>query len=293
MDLEALRALIAVVDGGSLLVGADALGASRATVRRRLDELEATTGVALLHRGPRGVTPTAAGELMVRQGRVILAEADMLFDAVQGMSAEPRGTVRVCAPVGMPPRNMAMLIQGLRHRWPRLSVDLRFAERPLEGLLSGTELAITLERAAPEGPFEHIELPSIRESLLGARAYLDRHPPITTPADVLAHPLHVWRNPEHTTHSLPLADGSTLAIEPALTTTDIHLLRLLASSQAGLVFAPDPGINEPLPTPLVPVLPDLITSHRPVRVVVPRSLVELPKIRVILDTLRDFLRAVA
>ena len=103
----------------------------------------------------------------------------------------------------------------------------------------------------------------------------------------------MWRNPEHTTHSLPLADGSTLAIEPALTTTDIHLLRLLASSQAGLVFAPDPGINEPLPTPLVPVLPDLITSHRPVRVVVPRSLVELPKIRVILDTLRDFLRAVA
>ena len=44
MDLDSLRALVAVADAGSLLGGAERLGLARSTLRRRLDELEVLAG---------------------------------------------------------------------------------------------------------------------------------------------------------------------------------------------------------------------------------------------------------
>ena len=72
MDLDSLRALVAVADAGSLLGGAERLGLARSTLRRRLDELEVLAGVPLLHRGAQGAALTAAGELLVSRGRGLL-----------------------------------------------------------------------------------------------------------------------------------------------------------------------------------------------------------------------------
>lgn len=288
MDLEALRTFIAVVDGGSLLGGAERLGASRATVRRRLEELEAAAGVALLHRGPQGVAPTAAGELLVRRGRMVLSEAELLFDSVRSMGAEPVGTVRVAAPVGMPPQMLAMMFQALRARWPGLHCDLCFSDRPVDSLLTGAEVAISLERAHPEGPFEAIELPAAREWLQATPRYLERHGPIEL--ETLARqPLLLWRSPEGDVHAVPTLDGGLIEVRPILITTDIHMLRLTAASGVALLYGPDAHLPEPAGASLVPVLQDRVGRRRPVRLVVRTAIADLPKIKVILDAVRSLL----
>jgi DNA-binding transcriptional LysR family regulator len=60
-DLTTLRLFVLVVDGGSLTAGAAGFGISVAAASKRVAELEAHVGEALLERSKRGVVPTAAG----------------------------------------------------------------------------------------------------------------------------------------------------------------------------------------------------------------------------------------
>ncbi|MFI5302702.1 MAG: LysR family transcriptional regulator, partial [Polyangiales bacterium] len=104
MDFDALRAFVAVVDSGSLVSAARVLRMARATLRRRVDELEISAGVPLLHRSPTGVTPTEAGSVLAERGRTILQEASVLLSRVREVGDEPAGELRLVLPVGLPPQ---------------------------------------------------------------------------------------------------------------------------------------------------------------------------------------------
>lgn len=73
--------------------------------------------------------------------------------------------------------------------------------------------------------------------------------------------------------------------------TDIHMLRQCAAAGMGIAFVPDAGFaeSEGSVDRLVPVLADEIGRERPLRVVVPAALSEIPRIRVVLSEIRKFL----
>ena len=83
MDLDDLRAFLAVLDAGSVSGAAAALGVPRSTLRRRLEELESRVGTPLWSRDQHGATPTAAGELLARQGRALLQAHEALLASVR------------------------------------------------------------------------------------------------------------------------------------------------------------------------------------------------------------------
>ena len=78
MDLEELRAFLAVADTGSFLTAAKSLRLSRATLRRRIDQLEARAGVLLVDRTRAGATLTEAGSVLATRGRQMVQEASAL-----------------------------------------------------------------------------------------------------------------------------------------------------------------------------------------------------------------------
>src|SRR5688572_2734885 len=103
MDLEEFRAFLAVVETGSFLAAATQLNTPRATLRRRVEALEARAGVLLLERSARGVVVTAAGAVLADRGRVVLQEASALVASVREIGREPVGVLRALVPVGLPP----------------------------------------------------------------------------------------------------------------------------------------------------------------------------------------------
>ena len=105
MELEQIRAFLAVIEHGSVSRSSRALGLSRATVRRWLEELEASAGTALMIRTPFGIVPTVAGELLASKGRQLLHETEALVAALREVGHAPTGTVRIALPVGLPPRS--------------------------------------------------------------------------------------------------------------------------------------------------------------------------------------------
>lgn len=74
MDLNNLRAFVAVIDNGSVNAAANALHLTQSAVTKRLQALEQQTGTVLMDRIGRQLLPTEAGRLLLPRARQILAD---------------------------------------------------------------------------------------------------------------------------------------------------------------------------------------------------------------------------
>jgi DNA-binding transcriptional LysR family regulator len=289
MDLEELRVLVAVAETGSLLGAAEKLGITRSTLRRRIDDLEARTHVPLLVRSPQGAALTEAGQHLAQRGRGLLSDASALLRAVRELGAGPAGLVRVSLPTGLPPKALAALYQALRATHPQLLIQAQFSDDPLARLNEGADVAFVLGPQLPEGPYLTRVVRRFREWVVASPAYIDAHPPITRPEDLLGHKLLAWRCPGLDPRSWPCLQGPPIEVEPLLITNEVHLLRQLALAGEGLALVPDAMLPDPDEGPLVPVLPDWIGRDCIFRMVVPEPLARSPRVAALLQELLNWL----
>ena len=124
-DLVSLRLLVAVVDAGSLTAGAERFSISLPAASKRIAELEASLGTALLERRPGGVTPTAAGHTLYRHAIRLVAELEQMATAMGDYARGAQGHVRLWANTsavnGFLPRVLARVLAAN----PGTRVDLQ------------------------------------------------------------------------------------------------------------------------------------------------------------------------
>jgi DNA-binding transcriptional LysR family regulator len=128
LNVKRLEVLVAVVECGSLSGAADALSYTQSAVSQSIARLEAETGVPLLHRGRRGVTPTDAGTLLVAHAERILGE---IAAAEAGLS-QLVGAQRMRLRVGSFPSGgaalMPLAVARLRRVHPDVALSLTEGE---------------------------------------------------------------------------------------------------------------------------------------------------------------------
>lgn len=293
MDLEELRAFIAVVEHGSFLGAARSLGTSRTTLRRHVGSLEARAGVPLLENGRHGVAPTEAGHVLVRQGRTMMQEASALIASLREVGQAPSGTLRVVLPVGLPPHVLTPLFTALRGAYPRLSFHCRFSNDPLNEALADVDITAHFGQDAPRGHWISHVVARVREHLIASRTYLGRRGTPRTIEDLAGHELLAWQAPGEDARVWRTLTGVAFTVEPVLIATDIHLLRSCCLAGAGIALVPDallpdPGVEADT---LLPVLVDVVGQERAVRVSVPAALAEIPKVKMVIDHVRAFVGA--
>lgn len=77
-DLPDLRLVAAIADSGSLTRAAELVHLAPSSASHRLTQLEAVLGVPLFVRHARGLTPTAAGESLLRHARQVFAQLEQM-----------------------------------------------------------------------------------------------------------------------------------------------------------------------------------------------------------------------
>ena len=154
MDLRQLRYFTAIVEQGSFSKAALKLRVAQPALSQHLRHMEDELGVALLHRGTRGVQPTEAGERLLAKARIILAEFAELRDSVRGEQAAPAGEVRIGLPGTVSEQFSVPLIEATQERFP--DVRIRIAEAMsgfvLDWLRKGeVDLAVIYSTSDPKG----------------------------------------------------------------------------------------------------------------------------------------------
>lgn len=101
---------------------ADSLSVTQPAVSRSLAEIESALGLRLFDRSPRGTTPTAYGEVVVRLARSVLADFDRTSDELSALASGVKGRTAVGAMVVATPVLLARAVALLKERSPQTTV---------------------------------------------------------------------------------------------------------------------------------------------------------------------------
>lgn len=94
-DLTTLKLFVSVIDHGSITRAAKREHIVPSAASKRIGDLEAQLGVALLVRQHAGVVPTAAGEALVRHAREVIKTLDRIPDALSTLAADDPPDIRI------------------------------------------------------------------------------------------------------------------------------------------------------------------------------------------------------
>ncbi|MFT4267193.1 MAG: LysR family transcriptional regulator [Xenophilus sp.] len=120
----ALRFVEQVARAGSMRKAAENLHVASSAVNRQVLALEAELGVQLFERLPRGMRPTAAGEIVLSYVRRWEGEAQKLHHQLDELQYGAGGTVRLAATEAMVDLLLPPVFARIRQRLPRIAFDL-------------------------------------------------------------------------------------------------------------------------------------------------------------------------
>jgi molybdate transport repressor ModE-like protein len=247
VELRHLAALQAVADEGSFGRAAERLGYTQSAVSQQIQALERIVGQRLVERpgGPRRVSLTEAGELLLRHAEGIVARLQAAQADLAAFAEGSAGTLRVGTYQSVGARVLPRLLREFTDAWPSVSVQLTewSDDGELLRLVERGELDFSFVMLPVEaGPFEPVELmldphvlvvpadselarrpkpPSLREvagmPLIGNRLCRSVHQVETRLRDAGAEPQIVFRSDDNGTIQGLVAAGVGVALVPLLT----------------------------------------------------------------------------
>jgi DNA-binding transcriptional LysR family regulator len=121
--LASMKAFTKVVQHASFAAAARELRLSRSAVSKYVIDLERELGVQLLVRTTRNASPTENGQAYYERCIAILAEMEEADLAVSRLQAEPRGLLRINAPMSFGTLHLGRAIADFMERYPELKIQ--------------------------------------------------------------------------------------------------------------------------------------------------------------------------
>jgi DNA-binding transcriptional LysR family regulator len=248
-DWTNLRVFFAVAQAGGINAAARALRLNPSTVTRAVEELERQLNVTLFHRGPRGVTLTAAGETAFQRVRTMETMAEALELEVADSETLPEGRVRLAAPDGVAGCFITPFLPEFLRAHPGLDLSIDcglWPDRPLDG-----EADLTLTFSEPIQPDAVAQpIAHVHYALFASREYISLYGAPATIEEMLPHP-YVHHSAQ--THQKELW-GPRVEAWQVLT----HK-RIETNSSAVVIQAVRNGVGiGALPTAIASIEPDLV-----------------------------------
>lgn len=151
-ELNGLADFVLIASHGGLGKAARATGRSKATLSRRLSELEAVLGVRLVERGAQQLKLTAEGEMLLERTRGPLGELLQAGDDVRNGGGQLAGPLRISAPVLLSHVGLMEIVAAFSQLHPRLEIEVNAEDRFIDPIEEGYDLVI---RTNPK-PTEHM-----------------------------------------------------------------------------------------------------------------------------------------
>lgn len=175
-----------VAAAGSLSAAARAMGMSQTMVTKHIAALETRLGVKLFHRSTRRLSITEAGRRYLDSAERILGELEAADAAVSSDRFEPRGLLRLNAPVSFGARQIAPLLSEFTHRHPGVHIELGLNDRLVDLADEGWDLALRIGSLRDSSLIAR-RLAPCRTVLAAAPSYLAAHGTPRTVADLARH----------------------------------------------------------------------------------------------------------
>jgi len=275
-----------VARAGSLSDAAK-LGRSQPTLSRHVSQLEEHLGVALFDRTGRGLRLTPVGEELAERAVFIEGQVDEFCQVARGFSEEVEGTVRVSVSALMQFAVLSEWMVGFRAEHPQISIECVVDEAGLNLLERQADISVRTTKP------ERLELIGRRVGEMpvrfyASRAYAERCEVLPAPdIPIEEHDWVGWDDEERFIRSARQM-GVTYERSHFSFRSDDRLAQLAAIRHGwgiGVLWAPvgdaDDGLVEVMQHVELPDVPLWVVAHRGVRT--------NPRVRIMFDSLCDYL----
>ena len=237
--LDAMNAFVKVVTSGSYAEAARRLGVTRSAVSKAVMELEQLLGARLLDRTTRRLSPTEAGRAYFERSAEILASIEETELQVSRLHEEPRGVLKINAPMSFGTLYLGGAIAELMTRYAELRVELTLNDRFVDPIEEGVDVTVRIGELTDSSLVAR-KLAPARRVLVASPDYLQRHGMPQAPED-LAH--HRGLNYGHTTTLQRwqlTRDGAEIVVPIAscLCSNNGEVLRAAALAGNGIALLP-------------------------------------------------------
>lgn len=162
LKLRHLVLLVTIADEGSFVKAAETLYVSQPAVTRSVRELEDLVGVPLFVRGPRGVLPTASGEILIERARSALGSLRRASEQIEEVRRGGGRPLRVGTNLAGAYALLPKAVVALKQTQPEISISVvEGTAEVLATSLQRSEIDLLVGRLDPgtyRGSLHHIRL---------------------------------------------------------------------------------------------------------------------------------------
>ena len=238
IDPKALMLFYEVLRTRGITAAAQRLNLPKATVSRKVRELEHQLGAVLLKRGPRSVAPTDLGAEVFEHCRRIAAELDDVASLAGQAQTEPKGALRIALPQGFGSVVVARTVTKFTTLFPEVELTVEITNRPVDVSREPFDVAIHMGDVPNQG------LPSIRVAEIGRGVYASpsycRHRGVPAAvADLARHDCILLASQVQAGLWKPVLDAGRVPAARRVTVTDIGVARELTTAGLGFAILPN------------------------------------------------------
>ena len=170
-----MEAFTQVVQSEGFAAAARKMGVSRSTVNKLVINLEDELNVQLLQRSTRKVSPTATGWVFYERCVNILAELEAAEVAVSELQTEPKGTLKINAPMSFGTLYLGKAIAEFTIQYPELQVQLTLDDRFIDPIAEGYDITIRISQPETSPSLVCQKIAPVTKVLCASPAYLAKH----------------------------------------------------------------------------------------------------------------------
>ncbi|HOZ65010.1 MAG TPA: LysR family transcriptional regulator [Burkholderiaceae bacterium] len=289
--LANLKAFVVTADTGSFSEAARRSDLVPSVVSKRIDQLEWRIRAPLFIRTTRKLTLTDVGERYLPTVRQLVGQMEDMLAGMAQASGDLEGHIRIKIPTTLGTLYLSEMLNQFLQEQPRISMDVVLADRSVNPVEEGFDLAIG---ALPElyGQVKDHPLSPIRRRLCASPVYLARRGTPQQAAELIDHDCLVFTTSGSHWEFQSTQGQVGVDVRPKLKTNDGVALCQATVSGLGITVLADylaaPAIRSGA---LVEILPQLKLPDIWLKALVPNNRIDLPRVRMLLQWLEQRLKA--
>jgi DNA-binding transcriptional LysR family regulator len=234
LDLNLLMLFLGIVNAGGISQAALQLRAPKASLSRKLRQLEQQVGAVLVKRGSKGLETTEVGAALLHRCERIAAETHEASLIASEMQSQLRGNMRISIPFGLGSTWISRALADFAIRYPDLRLSIHVTNRWIDVSEEPYDVAICIGRVRNE----HLPVRRLAElprGVYASPAYCERKGMPQVPAELAEHDC-IMLETQISDGLWSCTTSGRGVVSPRLRTSDIIVAREMAVAGVGIAM---------------------------------------------------------
>ena len=293
MDLlRSMEAFVLTVKTGSFAASAISLNTSPQMIAKYVVFLEDYLGLKLLNRTTRSQKLTEFGKQYYEKCLFILDEVKSSKTLAQKFIEEPKGRLRISAPVSYGHFNLISVLSRFMRCYPKVNVDLQLSDRYVDLVKDDFDIVFRIGELSNSSYIAR-KLNSYKLIFAASPTYLAKNGIPATPNDIKKHQCLIYQyvNPTKKDYLWPFSINGkviNIPISGTLKSNDTLALANAAVEGLGITMLPQSMLSELIrQNKLFPILQDFLPPAREVHLLYKSDKQQLPKLKMFIEFITD------